>query len=168
MLRAAMNLESAEPKRKPRTIHKLRAEEGHAVYTFSAHNPASATIDSGDVVEVQCWDSSEHDLGGGDGDAATIEQLLQRTRPKPLGGWGNPVCNPVVVRGAMPGDTLKVKLTNGLPQPAVGTEHVHNFYREYHKTNLHTHGLHISGGACARSRAYRSQRPSLPVARRGP
>ena len=98
-------------KRKPRTVHALRAEQGHSRYTFSAHNPVSATIDSGDIVEVQCWDSSEHDCGLGEGaDAAKLEHLFDRRRPKPLGAWGNPLCDPVVVKGAMPGETLKVEI----------------------------------------------------------
>jgi acetamidase/formamidase len=98
-------------KRKPRTVHSLRAEQSHSRYTFSAHNPISATIDSGDVVEVSCWDSSEHDCGRGEGaDAAKLQHLLDRTREKPLGAWGNPLCDPIVVKGAMPGDILKVEI----------------------------------------------------------
>ena len=56
----------------------------------------------------QCWDSSEHDLVGPD--PCTVDELLNRTRPKPLGGWGNPVCDPVYVEGAEPGDTLQVEI----------------------------------------------------------
>ena len=96
------------PQRPPRTIHQLREEQGHSRYTYSAANPLSATIDSGDIIEVQCWDSSEHDAA--DPDTATVEDLLNRTRPTPLGGWGNPVCDPVFVNGAQAGDTLQIEI----------------------------------------------------------
>jgi len=43
-----------------------------------------------------------------------------------------------------PGDVVHVTLTNNLPPAPVDTSAVHNYYRDYDKTNLHTHGLHIS------------------------
>lgn len=46
-----------------------------------------------------------------------------------------------------PGDTLKVALTNNLPAEAVSTASLHNEFRQLSVTNLHTHGLHISGEA---------------------
>ncbi len=98
---------AAAASRAPRTVHHLRAEQGHGSYTYSADNPQSTRIKSGDLIEVQCWDSSEHDVLA---DNPTVEQLLDRTRPKPLGGWGNPVCDPVYVEGAEPGDTLQVEI----------------------------------------------------------
>jgi hypothetical protein len=63
---AAAAPSAATAGRAPRTIHQLREEEGHATYTYSTDNPLSATIQSGDLIEVQCWDSSEHDLADPD------------------------------------------------------------------------------------------------------
>ena len=75
----------AAKSRPPRNIHQLYVDQGHAASTYSADNPISVTIDSGDVVSMQCWDSSEHDLP--DPATATVEMLLNRRRQKPLGGW---------------------------------------------------------------------------------
>ena len=41
---------------------------------------------------------------------STVDELINRHRPKPFGGWGNPVCAPVYVEGAEPGDTLQVEI----------------------------------------------------------
>jgi hypothetical protein len=79
---------SAVSDRPPRSIHQLRGDMSHSIYTYSVHNEISARISSGDIVELQCWDSSEHDLP--DSAAATVDKLLNRTRPLPLGGWGSP------------------------------------------------------------------------------
>jgi len=44
-----------------------------------------------------------------------------------------------------PGDTLTVELTNSLTPEGFDTASLHNDYRTIDTTNLHTHGLHISG-----------------------
>ena len=44
-----------------------------------------------------------------------------------------------------PGDSLSVQLTNGMAAEAYETGTLHNEYRQFDTTNLHTHGLHISG-----------------------
>ena len=44
---------AATSARAPRTVHQLRAEQGHHSYTYSVENPLSATIQSGDIIEVQ-------------------------------------------------------------------------------------------------------------------
>ena len=44
-----------------------------------------------------------------------------------------------------PGDNLTIELFNNLPQPLLRQRGVHNFYHDFEWTNVHTHGLHISG-----------------------
>jgi len=46
---------------------------------------------------------------------------------------------------AEPTPPCQLTLKNALPEPLIDTHGVHNFFREFHVTNLHTHGLHISG-----------------------
>ena len=43
-----------------------------------------------------------------------------------------------------PGDTLVVTFTNSLPAELHDTSGVHNEFRDFDRTNLHTHGLHVS------------------------
>ena len=45
------------------------------------------------------------------------------------------------------GDTLSVTLANNLPAAGFDTSSLHNEYRSLDVTNIHTHGLHISGEA---------------------
>ena len=45
------------------------------------------------------------------------------------------------------GDTLTVTLRNKLPVAGFDTSSLHNQYRSLDVTNIHTHGLHISGEA---------------------
>ena len=46
-----------------------------------------------------------------------------------------------------PGTTITLTLTNDLAAEAFGTASLHNEFRQLSVTNLHTHGLHISGAA---------------------
>ncbi|KAL1519183.1 hypothetical protein AB1Y20_003443 [Prymnesium parvum] len=46
-----------------------------------------------------------------------------------------------------PGDTLHIELTNGLSAEAFDTSGLHNNFKDFDTTNLHTHGLHIHGTA---------------------
>ena len=45
------------------------------------------------------------------------------------------------------GDTWTLTINNQLPAEAHDTSGLHNFYRDFDKTNIHTHGLHISSAA---------------------
>ena len=45
-----------------------------------------------------------------------------------------------------PGDTLKITLTNSLDD-LYDTSSLHNMYRDFDVTNMHTHGLHVAGVA---------------------
>ena len=46
-----------------------------------------------------------------------------------------------------PGDTVTVTLTNNLPPETHDTSNVHNQFRDFDRTNLHTHGLHVSSAS---------------------
>jgi FtsP/CotA-like multicopper oxidase with cupredoxin domain len=46
-----------------------------------------------------------------------------------------------------PGDRLEVTVVNSLEEEAFETAALHNEFRDFDVTNLHTHGLHISGEA---------------------
>ena len=48
-----------------------------------------------------------------------------------------------------PGDTLVVTLSNTLPAELFDTASLHNEFRDFDVTNLHTHGLHIGSVAPA-------------------
>lgn len=68
--------------------------------------------------------------------------VTQRTRAY-NGGMAGPTIR------LKPGDTLNVVLTNNLPPEAFDTSVVHNEFRDFDRTNLHTHGLHVSSLAPA-------------------
>ena len=45
------------------------------------------------------------------------------------------------------GDTFQLTITNLLNAEGHDTSSLHNFYRDFDKTNIHTHGLHISSAS---------------------
>ena len=45
------------------------------------------------------------------------------------------------------GDTFTITVVNNLPAPGFSTASVHNEFRTFDVTNLHTHGLHVSSAA---------------------
>ena len=81
------------------------------MYSYAADNPPGKSVSSGDVVEVQCLDASDGWLGP-DGPESTTEHYAKRRHtPKIMEQFpGNPVCEPVYVDGAEPGDTLMVEI----------------------------------------------------------
>lgn len=109
-------------------VHKLHAEQNRNA-TFSAGNAVGATVDSGDIFEVQCLCASggwvTRDGKPSDGAVATPSRV-HHARPNgslrhPAGEAkeaeykasvglvsGNPICEPIYVKGAEPGDTLQV------------------------------------------------------------
>lgn len=46
-----------------------------------------------------------------------------------------------------PGDTFHIQLTNNLESEAFDTAFLHNVFKDFDVTNVHTHGLHIHGEA---------------------
>ena len=44
-----------------------------------------------------------------------------------------------------PGDTLHIRLTNNLANELYDTSSLHNNFKDFDTTNVHTHGLHIHG-----------------------
>ena len=45
------------------------------------------------------------------------------------------------------GDTFTLSVSNALPAETHDTSSLHNFYRDLDRTNVHTHGLHITSAA---------------------
>jgi len=66
--------------------------------------------------------------------------VVQNTR-----GYNGELTGPTI--RVNPGDTLTITLTNSLSQEGFDTGSLHNQYRQFDVTNLHTHGLHVSGEA---------------------
>ena len=46
-----------------------------------------------------------------------------------------------------PGETLNITVVNNLPAPGFDTSALHNEFKTFDITNLHTHGLHVSSNA---------------------
>ena len=91
------------------TIHQLR--NNARVYSYSAANPPGKTVRSGDVIEVQCLDASDGWLGPEGPESTTEHYAKRRHTPEIMEKYpGNPVCEPVYVEGAEPGDTLVVEI----------------------------------------------------------
>jgi amidase len=86
-----------------------RLSRDHHVYFLDPAAPPAITIDSGDELEVETWDAFE-----GLRDAAAFEA-------KPDKG---PATGPIAVRGAEPGDALKIELLSIVPKAAEGAAHM--------------------------------------------
>eukprot|EP01047_Picozoa_sp_COSAG01_P068076 COSAG01_NODE_9757_length_2352_cov_1.672881_1_plen_331_part_00 len=105
-------------------IHKLRDDQNRLA-TFSAGHKPGVEIESGEVFSVQClcasggWVTREgvpspgavatgraHSSGGLRYPGGSEEELRYKASQDLTSG--NPVCEPVYVRGAEPGDTLQV------------------------------------------------------------
>lgn len=108
-------------------IHTLRDEQNRNA-TFSADNPPGVVIESGEVFEVQCLCASggwvtrdgvpspgavattrshaEHPTGSLRDPNGVEEENAYKESQRVTGG--NPICEPVFVNGAEPGDTLQV------------------------------------------------------------
>jgi FtsP/CotA-like multicopper oxidase with cupredoxin domain len=67
-----------------------------------------------------------------------LNGLIQRTRMYN----GFPLGPTIRVK---PGETFQIRLENALPDMAFDTSAIHNMYKGFHITNMHTHGLHVSG-----------------------
>ena len=68
----------------------------------------------------------------------TGPDVVQDTR-----GFNSGLVGPTI--RVTPGTTLSLTLTNNLETAAYDTRSLHNEFRQLSVTNLHTHGLHISG-----------------------
>ena len=91
------------------TIHELAPNA--RVYTYSSTNPPGAVVQSGDAIEVQCLDASDGWLEASGPGSTTEHYAKRRHTPEIMEQFpGNPVCEPVFVEGAEPGDTLQVEL----------------------------------------------------------
>ena len=68
-------------------------------------------MQSGDAIEVQCLDASDGWLEASGPGSTTEHYAKRRHTPEIMEQFpGNPVCEPVFVEGAEPGDTLQVEL----------------------------------------------------------
>jgi len=66
--------------------------------------------------------------------------VVQNTR-----GYNGGLVGPTI--RIKPGDDLNIVLTNSMAAQGFDTAQLHNQFRQFDVTNLHTHGLHISGEA---------------------
>ena len=65
-------------------------------------------------------------------------------RPR-LGSYNGAYGGPTI--RIKPGDTLTVAFTNNLAAELHDTSGIHNQFRDFDRTNLHTHGLHVSSAS---------------------
>ena len=86
-----------------------RLSRDHHVYFLDPAAPPAITIESGEELEVETWDAFE-----GLRDVAAFEA-------KPDKG---PATGPIAVRGAEPGDALKIELLSIIPKAAEGAAHM--------------------------------------------
>jgi acetamidase/formamidase len=81
------------------TRHLL--SKAHVHTRWNAALPPALTVDSGDLLEMECFDSS----GGQVQPSSTLEDYLQIDR-----GRIHTITGPVAVHGAQPGDVLEVRI----------------------------------------------------------
>ncbi len=72
--------------------------------TLGPLNKPVATILPGETVEVETWDALAHAVRQG--------QTLKDARRKGIRTYENPITGPIYVKGAKPGDALKVEIIN--------------------------------------------------------
>ena len=88
------------------TEHRLAAERLH--YAWDNTLPPVLEMDPGQVVTVETWDASGHEIQR----SWTSEDAARR---KPKQGRGHALTGPIAVRGAQPGNTLVVEILDVAP-----------------------------------------------------
>lgn len=86
-----------------------RLSRDHHVYFLDPEAAPAITIESGDELEVETWDAFE-----GLRDAAAFEAKADK----------GPATGPIAVRGAEPGDALKIEFLSIVPKAAEGAAHM--------------------------------------------
>jgi acetamidase/formamidase len=126
------------------TTHTLRASpETVRIGVFNAVFPPVMTIESGDRVEVQCVSGRESVMPPADAPFTIPPELSAIISANPGVQAGHIVTGPIAVAGAMPGDTLEIRIEKIVPgadwgynviRPLAGT-----LPEDFHETTL----LHI-------------------------
>jgi acetamidase/formamidase len=126
------------------TTHTLRASpETVRIGVFNASFPPVMTIESGDRVEVQCVSGRESVMPPADAPFTIPPELSAIIAANPGVQAGHIVTGPIAIAGAMPGDTLEIRIEKIVPgadwgynmiRPLVGT-----LPEDFHETTL----LHI-------------------------
>ena len=86
-----------------------RLSRDHHVYFLDPEASPAITIESGDELEVETWDAFE-----GLRDAAAFEAKVDK----------GPATGPIAVRGAEPGDALKIEFLSIVPKADEGAAHM--------------------------------------------
>ena len=124
--------------------HTLRASpETVRIGVFNALFPPVMTIESGDRVEVQCVSGRESVMPPADAPFTIPPELSAIIAANPGVQAGHIVTGPIAIAGAMPGDTLEIRIEKIVPgadwgynviRPLAGT-----LPEDFHETTL----LHI-------------------------
>jgi acetamidase/formamidase len=123
------------------TQHRLRANpETVRIGVFNAAFPPVMTIESGDTVEVQCVSGRESVMPPPDSPFTIPPELSAIVAANPGVQAGHIVTGPIAIAGAMPGDTLEVRIEQIVPgadwgynviRPLAGT-----LPEDFHETTL--------------------------------
>src|SRR3984957_2832966 len=121
--------------------HNLRASpETVRIGVFNAMFPPVMTIESGDRVEVQCVSGREPVMPPADSPFTVPPELSAIIKANPGVQAGHIVTGPIAIAGAMPGDTLEIRIEKIVP----GADWGYNLIRplagtlpeDFHETTL--------------------------------
>jgi acetamidase/formamidase len=95
----------------PMTFYTLRAApDSVRIGVFDAEFPAVFHIESGDTVEVQCVSGRDEVMPEPGSSLQSPPELLAILKANPGVRAGHIVTGPIAVAGAMPGDTLEIRI----------------------------------------------------------
>src|SRR5471030_217044 len=123
------------------TIHTLRAAPDTVrIGVFDAEFPPIMTIRSGDTVQVQCVSGREEVMPPPGSPMIVPPELTAILAANPGVQAGHIVTGPIAIAGAMPGDTLEIRIEKIVP----GADWGYNMIRplagtlpeDFHETTL--------------------------------
>jgi acetamidase/formamidase len=135
------------------TTHNLRASpETVRIGVFNATFPPVMTIESGDRVEVQCVSGRESVMPPRDAPFTIPPALSAIIAANPGVQAGHIVTGPIAIAGAMPGDTLEIRIEKIVP----GADWGYNLIRplagtlpeDFHETTLMHIPVDAGRGVC--------------------
>lgn len=136
------------------TMHHLRASpETVRIGVFNAMFPPVLTIESGDRVEVQCVSGRESVMPPPGSPFTIPPELSAILAANPGVQAGHIVTGPIAIAGAMPGDTLEIRIEQIVPgadwgynviRPLAGT-----LPEDFHETTLMHIPVDTGRGTCA-------------------
>jgi acetamidase/formamidase len=133
--------------------HSLRASpETVRIGVFNAMFPPVMTIESGDTVEVQCVSGREAVMPPPDSSFTIPPALSAIIAANPGVQAGHIVTGPIAIAGAMPGDTLEIRIEKIVP----GADWGYNMIRplagtlpeDFHETTLMHIPVDTNRGIC--------------------